>query len=108
MDARQAHILGLLAAYVDLKPSQLITRLELRRDLQLEPLDVVLFALDLETGRELPFPFEALDGARTVADLLDVVSSWLEAEAREARSARKQSEIPAVPRGEPRHLHLLS
>ena len=108
MDARQANILGLLAAYVDLKPSQLFTGLELRRDLRLEPLDVVLFALDLETGRELPFPFEALDGARTVADLLGLVSGWLDAEAREARFARRKSETPAVLRAAPRHLHVLS
>ncbi len=86
MDGQQAKVLGLLAAYVSLRPSELLTGFELRRDLQLEPLDVVLFALDLETGQEPPFPFEKLDGARTVGDLLNLVTGWLDENAHEARS----------------------
>ena len=94
MDGRQAKILGLLATYVSLKPSELFTGLELRRDLQLEPLDVVLFALDLETGREPAFPFERLDGVRTVGELLTLVTGWLDEDAREAREARSFDEAP--------------
>ena len=106
MDAKQAQILGLLASYVDLKPSQLFKGLELHRDLQLEPLDVVLFALDLETGRELPFPFEALDRTKTVGELLGLVASWLDADARETRSTLQPATLRRAPRHE-RRLHLV-
>ena len=86
MDVRQSKIVSYLASYAGTKATPQFGQLELRRDLQLEPLDLVLFGLDLEQSADSPFPFESLDHVKTVSDLLLVVMQWLADEARAAHA----------------------
>ena len=82
MDVRQSKIVSYLAGYAGMKPTPQFGELDLQRDLRLEPLDLVLFGLDLEQTVESPFPFEALHHVKTVSDLLLVVTQWLADDAR--------------------------
>lgn len=86
MDVQESKIVSYLAGYAGMKPTPHFVELDLRRDLRLEPLDLVLFALDLEQGVKSPFPFEALHHVKTVSDLLLVVTQWLAADARAPHS----------------------
>ena len=71
-----------LAHYLGVAPGAWLGGRELHRDLGLEPLDVVLFVLDLEDSQGetegLTFPFEQLEQARTAGELITIVASWLE------------------------------
>lgn len=77
MAVQQRKIVSYLAGYAGLMPAPPFGQLDLRRDLRLEPLDLVLFGLDLERNAESPFPFEAFDHVKTVSELLLVVERWL-------------------------------
>ena len=82
MDVQRSKIVSYLASYAGMKPTADFGALDLHGDLRLEPLDLVLFALELEQNADSPFPFEALDHVKTVSDLLLVVTKWLADEAR--------------------------
>jgi uncharacterized protein YciU (UPF0263 family) len=53
-------------------------RAELQRDLGLEPLDVVLFALSFEDNQGAAFHVEELEHTLTAGDLIATISQWLE------------------------------
>jgi hypothetical protein len=50
--------------------------LHLKRDLGLEPLDLVLFALELEEADGPPFEFAALEHVVYVQDLIELLGRW--------------------------------
>ena len=85
--------LRILARFLGLELSALALNQELRRDLRLAPLDLVLFCLELEHGYDLPFPFEALEHTHTVFELLELVSVWHEAALPPARGRRWDSAL---------------
>jgi acyl carrier protein len=58
-------------------PDRIQPRLDLRRDLGMDPLDLVLVALDLEEIEGDEFPVADLESVRTVADLERLVRIWL-------------------------------
>jgi acyl carrier protein len=68
---------------------------ELQRDLGLDPLDLVLLALDLEETYRAEFPMAELELVRTVGDLSTLARAWREAN-RPERAARPLPESVAV------------
>ena len=89
---RKAEVTLALARYVGFPAIALLPTAELKRDLGLEPLDIVLFVLAFEDGDEVPFAFEELENAVIAAELVDVVARWLERHDREERLARDEDE----------------
>ncbi|HEX4473652.1 MAG TPA: hypothetical protein VH142_01170, partial [Polyangiaceae bacterium] len=59
-----------LADHLGWPEGQIHPALELRRDLNLLPLDLVLIALRLEDVASMHFPAERLDSVATVSDLV--------------------------------------
>jgi hypothetical protein len=92
-----------LAHYLGVAPGAGLGRRELHKDLGLEPLDVVLFVLDLEDSQGqtqgLTFPFEQLELARTAGELIDTVAGWLEDYDRSERLADTDDELGAAHSG---------
>ena len=64
-----------IARHLQVAPATIARRTHLQRDLELDPLDLVLIALRIEGIKGVEFPIARLEGARTVADLIDVVRS---------------------------------
>jgi acyl carrier protein len=58
-----------IAIYLDLKPSEIRRNAHLKRDLGLEPLDVILIVFRLEELTDAEFTMADLRGVETVADL---------------------------------------
>lgn len=85
--SRRSQVAAALSHYLGIGQSELFRRLELRRDLGLEPLDLVLFVLDFEETGGLAFPFEELEHATTVGALVELLTGWLEDYDREERLA---------------------
>ena len=73
-DARVAQA---LAHYLGIDAHARFGELQVKRDLGLEPLDLVLFVLELEEPDGPPFDFGSLDHVVYVNDLIDLVSAWL-------------------------------
>jgi hypothetical protein len=86
-----------LAHYLGVAPGSWLGGRELHKDLGLEPLDVVLFVLDLEDSQGesqgLTFPFEQLEQTRTAGELITTVASWLEDYDRNERLANSEEEL---------------
>jgi len=76
--SRRREVAAALSHYLGLGQDEEFFRFELRRDLGLEPLDLVLFVLNFEEAEGLSFPFEALEGASTVAELVYIMAAWLD------------------------------
>jgi hypothetical protein len=74
-----AHVAQALAHYFGVDAHARFRELLVKRDLGLEPLDLVLFVLELEEPDGPPFDFASLDHVVYVGDLLDLVSDWLRA-----------------------------
>src|SRR5262249_51824543 len=68
---------------------------DLQRDLGLDPLDLVLIALDLEETYRAEFPIAELELVRTVGDLSTLARAWREAN-RPERQVRPLPESGAV------------
>jgi acyl carrier protein len=83
--SRRTTISLALADHLQLSSEELFPRLELRRDLGLEPLDVVTFVLSLEEDDELAFPVEELEHVVTVGELTRLIADWLEERKRSDR-----------------------
>lgn len=85
MIARQeSEVARALAEYLgEGRTNALFQRLELRRDLGLEPLDLVLFVLEFEEAEGLSFSFELLERVTTVGELVTTVANWIRERARE-------------------------
>jgi len=67
-----------LAHYLGRGQSELFPRLELKRDLGLEPLDVIWFITAFEELDERGFPFEKLEHVTVVGQLVQLISDWLD------------------------------
>lgn len=74
---RRLQVSSALASYSGMSPNELFPRLELRRDLGLQPLDIVLFVMDFEESDDMAFPFEELEQATTVGELVGLMTGWL-------------------------------
>jgi acyl carrier protein len=90
---RRSEVALSLARYVGAAPGEALARRELRRDLGLEPLDLVLFVLDLEESDRIAFRVEELADTVTAGDLIKTVSGWLEDHDRDERLADEQDEF---------------
>jgi acyl carrier protein len=75
----------LLARRLGAAPERILGAHELTRDLGVDPLDLVLVALDLEEIEDGEFPIAELENIRTVDDLANLVRDWREARAGERR-----------------------
>ena len=75
---------SLLAHHLDRAPSTLQGSLNLSRDLDVTPLELVLVALDLEEIEGVSIPVEQLGQIETVGELVD----FLAATVREQRRGR--------------------
>ncbi len=74
-----AHVAQALAHYFGIDAHARFRELHLKRDLGLEPLELVLFVLELEEPDGPPFDFASLDHVAYVSDLIDLLSDWLRA-----------------------------
>jgi hypothetical protein len=94
---RRSEVETSLAHYLGVAPGAWLAARELHKDLGLEPLDLVLFVLDLEDSqgerRALTFPFEQLERTRTAGELITTVASWLEDYDRSERLADSDDEL---------------
>jgi|SRR6185369_481698 len=75
---RKFQVSQALAHYVGLGQSELFPRLELRRDLGLEALELVWFVTAFEEDQTLSFPFEQLEYVTVVDDLVQLLTEWLD------------------------------
>ena len=89
---RKSQVTSSLARYLGMPPDAAFGRSELSRDLGLEPLDVVLFVLSFEESDDETFRFEELEHATTAAELVAIVSRWLEQYDRNERLAETDEE----------------
>jgi len=64
-----------IALHMQVGPATITYRSHLQRDLELDPLDLVLIALRIEDIKGIEFPIAQLEGAQTVADLTKIVRS---------------------------------
>jgi acyl carrier protein len=64
-----------IALHMQVSPATITYRSHLQRDLELDPLDLVLIALRIEDIKAVEFPIARLEGAQTVADLTKIVRS---------------------------------
>lgn len=64
----------------------------LKADLGLEPLDLVLFVLELEQPDGPPFEFEACDNMSNVGELLERLQAWQDLADAEARRSGELSD----------------
>ena len=64
-----------IARHMQVAPTTITRRSHLQRDLELDPLDLVLIALRIENIKGVEFPIAELEEAHTVADLARVVRS---------------------------------
>ena len=64
-----------IALHMRVGPATITCRSHLQRDLELDPLDLVLIALRIEDIKGIEFPIAELEGAQTVADLTKIVRS---------------------------------
>jgi hypothetical protein len=71
-------------------PEGSLARVELQRDLGLEPLDVVLFVLSFKESDDMAFRIEDLEHVVTAGDLVDTVAGWLEQYDRDERLADEE------------------
>ena len=72
-----AHVARALAHYFGIDAHARFRELHVKHDLRLEPLDLVLFVLELEEPDGPPFDFGSLDHVVDVNDLVELVSAWL-------------------------------
>ena len=77
MNFHSAHVAHALAHYLGITQGLGFRELRLKRDLGLEPLDLVLFVLELEDPEQQPFDYAELDGLDTVGQMVDLVGHWL-------------------------------
>ena len=83
-----------VAAHLDIEPSQLEPSHDLRKDLGLDPLDLVLVVLRLEDDADVEFPVAELEHVDTLDDLARLVRRWSKREASlRASRARREKEI---------------
>lgn len=84
---RRSQVSSTLAHYLGLGQNELFPRLQLGRDLGLQPLDLVLFVIGFEESDGLDFPFAELEHVGTVDELVQLVTVWLEGVDRSERLA---------------------
>jgi acyl carrier protein len=75
----------LLARRLGTAPERILGAHDLAHDLGIDPLDLVLVALDLEEVERDEFPIAKLETVRTVDDLSRLVCSWQNARPRAQR-----------------------
>lgn len=78
MSERKAQVTSALAKYVQSPQERVLPGLLLKQDLGLEPLDLVVFVIAFRELDDSDFPFEALEQARIVSDLVTLVAAALE------------------------------
>jgi acyl carrier protein len=66
---------AVIARHMQVDPTTLTRSSHLQRDLELDPLDLVLIALRIEDIKGRDFPIAQLEWAHTVADLTRIVKS---------------------------------
>jgi acyl carrier protein len=64
-----------IARHLQVARATIARRTHLQRDLELDPLDLVLIALRIANIKGIEFPIARLEATRTVADRVDVVRS---------------------------------
>jgi len=62
-----------VARHLQVSPTTLTARTHVHRDLELDPLDLVLIALRIEGLEGMEFPIARLERVRTIADLVGIV-----------------------------------
>jgi hypothetical protein len=67
-----------LARHLNVDPEAVLPVHDLRVDLKLYPMDLVLIALGLERDGGSEFPMAWLDTVRTVAELSGITVAWME------------------------------
>ena len=77
-----------LARYLNVDPEAVLPVHELRADLKLYPLDLVLIALGLERDGGSEFPMAWLDTVRTVAELSAITVAWMDRGGRSRSASR--------------------
>jgi acyl carrier protein len=78
-----------LARHLDVDPEAVLPVHDLRADLKLYPLDLVLIALSLERDAGSEFPMAWLDTVRTVAELSSITVAWMNRGNRSRRDSRR-------------------
>lgn len=84
-----------LALHLEIDPMSISEDMQLDEELGLDPLDLVLVVLRLEELGDAEFPIAALEGIRTVGDLVSVVRSWEQGPA--TLLPRQTCTLPAPP-----------
>jgi acyl carrier protein len=79
---------NLIARRLGTAPRRILGAHDLQHDLGLDPLDLVLVALDLEEIENDEFPIAKLETVRTVEDFARVVRVWQKARPGEGRTVR--------------------
>jgi hypothetical protein len=88
----EARVARALIHHFYIQSHERFRELRLKEDLGLEPLDLVLFVLDLEHTNDPPFDYAALDGATTVGELVTLVAAWF----RVCDDARREQAVDRV------------
>jgi len=90
---RKAQVALALARYARVPVDERLFHAHLQRDLGLEPLDIVLFALAFEESDDVEFRVEELEDVRTASELVTTVSQWLEQYDRNERLSEEEDAV---------------
>jgi hypothetical protein len=77
-----------LGRYLNVDPEAVLPGYDLRADLKLYPLDLVLIALGLERDGGSEFPMAWLDTVHTVAELSAITVAWMARRSRRRCASR--------------------
>lgn len=86
------HVEHAFVHYFGIKDVAGLRERQLKADLGLEPLDLVLFVLELEEPEGPPFEFESCDELTSVGDLFDHLRLWQDQSDEQARLSGELSE----------------
>ncbi len=66
-------VCDVVARHLQVEPNAIDARKTLQKDLELDPLDLVLIALRIEELEQIEFPIAHLEHVRTVGDIVTIV-----------------------------------
>jgi acyl carrier protein len=87
---------SVVARHLQVAPATITARMHLVRELELDPLDLVLIAIRIEALEGVEFPIARLEGTVTVGDLVGIVRTMRAAKMRRAEEAGFTLDAPRL------------
>jgi acyl carrier protein len=93
-DSLDEMVRNVVARHLQVASATITAKTQLVRELDLDPLDLVLIALRIEEREGIEFPIARLEGTSTVGDLIGIVRTMRATRARRAEEAAFTLDAP--------------